>query len=175
MSHTGKKYDNIVVCAGCRPMFDDANRKRDEEYNAACLPWREANNKAHKYRADWERVNPPPKVPRYQTTEVWIRRITCGCCGKNVDQEFPLSKTPGTVAWPWLLTKKHGIKVCPDCYDLPEHVALREALAELDRLRDEQVGRYFREVEKLRPAWQYPELPAPLRLTERIKRWFGFA
>lgn len=155
-------------------MFDEAHRKRIEEYESECGAWRTAYDAASRYQQDWTRVNPRPKVPSYKTTESWIRRIACGCCGAVVDQEFSISKTPGSLDWPWLVGKKFGTKVCPDCYDKPEHVALREALEEHDRTRDAQVGGRFREAEKLRPAWRYPELPAPLRLTERIKRWFGF-
>jgi hypothetical protein len=173
LKHTGRKYDNVVVCRECRPVFDEAYSRRDAEYHAACADWRKAHNEASKYQTDWSRVNPKPKVPSYKTSESWIRRITCGCCGAVVEQEFEISKTPGALAWPWLVAKKFGVKVCPDCYAKPEHAALREALEEHDKKRDAQVGWRFREAEKLRPAWQYPELPAPLRLTEKIKRWFG--
>lgn len=170
---TGNKYDNVVVCRTCRPLFDAATAKRDDEYNAACAPYKKAHDKAARHQRDWDQANPRPKIPSYVTKETWIRRITCGCCGKVVDQEFDISKTPGSIGWPWLVGKRFGSKVCPDCYDKPEHVALRERLEEIAALREEQVGHRFREADKLRPPFSYPEFPTTARMTDRIKRWFS--
>lgn len=170
---SGRKYDSLLACADCKSVFQDALRARDEEYQRACVPHRAEYEEARRYQANWELVNPRPKFPNYPTKEVWVRRTVCGCCGKTDEREVAISQTPGPIDWPRVTPKYGGVKVCPECFDRPDHVALRAELEEREELRNQQVGEYFRSADELRPNWSWPKLPDNWRTTARLKRKFG--
>jgi hypothetical protein len=169
----GVKRETVVSCKACRPVFDEAVLKRDVAYKEAMRPYHAEQGVVNQYRHNWDRVNPRPKLPAYPTKEVWVRRTVCGCCGLKDEREVEISKTPGSVSWPRVGERWGGAKVCPACYDKPEHVALRSTLDELQERRDAQVSWRYREAAKLSVPWPCPEFPAGARLTERLKKAFG--
>ena len=169
----GRKRETVIACKACRPVFDEAVLKRDVAYKQAMQPFHQEQGKVKQYQADWDRVNPRPKLPTYPTKEVWVRRTVCGCCGQNEEQEVDIHKTPAPASWPRVAARWGGAIVCPECYDKPEHIALRAALDELQERRDAQVGWRYREAAKLSVPWPYPEFPSGTRMTARIKKAFG--
>jgi hypothetical protein len=169
----GRKRETVIACKACRPVFDEAVLKRDVAYKQAMQPFHQEQGKVKQYQTDWDRVNPRPKLPTYPTKEVWVRRTVCGCCGLNAEQEVDIHKTPGAPSWPRVAARWGGAIVCPECYEKPEHIALRAALEELQERRDAQVGWRYREAAKLSVPWPCPEFPSGTRMTARIKKAFG--
>ena len=167
------KYDNIVVCETCRPVWDAAEKKRDEAYSIAIRPFKAAHAAAQAFLNDWFRANPRPDLSNYPTKEVWIRRITCGCCGRTEEVECDAHRTPGPIDWPQVWGRYGGSRVCQECFAKPEHARMRSHMEGYEARKDRCVGVRFREAAKLKPDWPCPALPSGWRMTERIKRSFN--
>jgi hypothetical protein len=167
------KYDNIVVCPDCIPVWAAAEEKRDRQYALASRPFKAAHAAAQAYLQNWLRENPRPDFKNYPTRETWIRRITCGCCGRTEEAECPAHRTPGPFDWPQVWGRYCGSKVCPECYALPEHAEMRAHREAYEARKDRTVGDRFRKANSLKPDWTYPDLPSGWRMTDRIKRSFS--
>lgn len=136
------KPQGVIACPDCSPEVqrwvlkskaDNLARDRQQHHN---------RHDAYKAQHAWDALHPRPHPNTKNSTFVFVRRTTCGECGKVEEIEGPQHKLP---SWPegWRqISEYRGPMVCPDCYE--KFAPFREELAQWKKDRDTWVGGFFR-------------------------------
>jgi len=148
----------VEACPSCREAV--ASWIADVERHNADRDLRQRANRTPAYAAQraWDAANPAPAYTYRPSTFIFIRRTTCGGCGRVEDHEGKQHELP---SWPdgWQrVTPRHGPVVCPDCYE--KHEPLREAQKKWAAERDLWVGGFFRAADEGLPPAQKLKLPS---------------
>jgi hypothetical protein len=138
--------------------YDRLRKKADAEHNEANAEHRRLAQEAQRRLNVWSAINPKPSAPAMATKEVWVRRITCGGCGRTDESVVDLSKgkAPARAAGWERLFDGYGPVVCPDC--ILAHQGRRAEFEAWKKNKDEAVARHFRVANAVRVPYRYPRI-----------------
>ena len=156
----GLPLGGVEACPACRTAEDEWKKSVEAENEARQARQAKRRVPAYELQRAWDQARPRSTVID-RATATFIRRTTCGGCGRVVEHEGPLHKLPPPPT-DWL--PPHGQArhaVCPDCY--ASAAPFRETLRAWKEERDLWIGGAFRAADDGLPPIKRLVLPSRWR------------